>query len=130
MRRMALGSAIIYSAIVCAFGQIGETKSQITTRYGEAYPTEKLLTEEYDKLTDDQCAFSHSGLQILVGFKNAKAVLLLYQKLDHSPMSKEEVFAILRKAIAKPDWVLTSEDSRSPRWRSGDSSVVAYYYSE
>jgi hypothetical protein len=40
------------------------------------------------------------------------------------------VFAVLRTAIKKPDWVLISGDSPNPRWRSGDSLVFAYYYPE
>ena len=77
---------------------------------------------------DDYCGFVNGKLKILVGFKNSKAVLLMYQKVDKSPMRKDEILDILRFAVSKPDWVLISGDNPNPRWRLGDASAYAYYY--
>jgi hypothetical protein len=120
----------IISVATAANGQIGESKAELSHRYGPVIPWPRMLTAEYGDLVDDACRFEHNGLKILVSFQRGKAALLMYQKLDKTSMSKEEVFSVLARAVDKPDWVLISGDSPNPCWRTGDSSVFAYYIPE
>jgi len=128
MTRFAIIALISLGTTV--YAQIGETKAELARRYGQPQPWGKMLTSHYDGLVDDTAKFEQNGLMILVCFKSSKAVLFMYQRLDKSPMSKAEVFTVLRQAIKKADWVLISGDSPNPRWRSEDSSIFAYYYPE
>ena len=112
-----------------AYDQVDEA-GLLVHRYGPAMPWERMLTSEYGDLVDDACRFEHDGLKTLASFKRGKAVLLIYQKLHKSPMSKKEVFSVLARAVHKPDWVLVSGDSPNPCWRTGDSAVFAYYFPE
>jgi hypothetical protein len=43
-------------------------------------------------------------------------------------MSDDEIASILSVAVKRPDWILISTDSSTRRWRTGNSSVLAYYF--
>ena len=128
--KLFLLHVLMLTTITCCYGQIGETKAQLSGLYGAPSPFGKILSSAYDTVIDDQCTFKHQGMDIFACFKNGKAVLLMYQKTDKSPMSKKDVFSALSASIKKPDWILISGDNPNPRWRSGDSSSFAYYYPE
>jgi hypothetical protein len=130
LKTIFLTLAVSCTTVHLGHAQIGASKAELIQRYGKAAKEEKILTAPYDRLVDDYCAFQHKDLQIYAGLKDGKAVFFMYAKKDKSRMSQDEVFAVLREAARKPDWVLLSGKNPNPRWRLGDASAYAYYYPE
>ena len=113
-----------------AHAQLGETEEQLAARYGVASPSGKMLTPDYDSLIEDYRTFHHDGLKVYAGFKAGQAVFLMFQREDKERMEPKQVFAILSRSVAKPDWELLSGRSPNPRWGLAGGSAFAYYYPE
>lgn len=116
--------------LVCA--QIGESKEQLSARYGQCVPLKDAVLPT--AVIDDGCWFDSNGFKIFVHYKENKAVKIRYIKTAESTkrgktkMSEDEINSLLRNSVNKPDWILISDDGYVRRWRNGDSSMVAYYF--
>jgi hypothetical protein len=134
MSKSLLISAVMLGLACSYLGQIGETKEELSQRYGPAIERSPSDPWHPSDIVDDMCWFRHNNLKITVDFKAGKAVSLQYlqaarfTKRDKRPMSDDEIASILSVAVKKPDWVLISADHRASRWRTSDSSVFAYYF--
>jgi hypothetical protein len=136
MSKPLLLIAVMTSAFVCScLGQIGETKAQLSRRYGSAIERSSLNPPWHPSdIVDDMCWFRHNDFEISVDFKRGKAVVFQYTKRARfakrgvGPMSDGEIASILHLAVKNPDWILVSGDDPTRRWRTRDCSVFAYYF--
>lgn len=115
--------------------QIGETKEELTHRYGRPSTYNPKLSsllkwKEYKGVLDDICVFHPNNRDILVYFKEGRAVLFRFGHKDHSPMTDKEITSTLHECLEKLDWVMISDGGKYDvrRWRTRDSRVFAYYF--
>jgi hypothetical protein len=80
-----MSKPLLISLVACAFaysclGQIGETKEELSRRYGPAIKRSPSDPWHPSDIVDDMCWFRHNNLKISVDFKAGKAVMLQYIK--------------------------------------------------
>jgi hypothetical protein len=106
-----------------AEARIGETKAECIARYGEgsAYPTitreqlsklNKELQDHTGETTPEETdegftSFKKAGYEIVIGFKNDRAVRIQYTKNEReSLISKEELYSILLANGSDKKWIM------------------------
>ena len=124
--------ALLCGSACACFAQLGETKEELSRRYGACIPPPppSLPPAEFE----EACWFHHDRLKVLALFSRGKAVRLQYlkraifSKRGKGPMTDDEITSILRAAVKNPDWVLIAVEGPVRRWQTRDSSAFAYYF--
>src|ERR1051326_4234682 len=127
--------AILWSSACCTVAQLGETKDQLSRRYGAPIPFAPPSSPPAE--FDDGCWFHRDRLKVLAYFTRGAAVKLQYTvkhfsidlavtKRGKSSMTEQDIASLLQTAVKNPDWVLIASEGPVRRWRTRDSSAFAY----
>ena len=114
--------SIFASLLPFAEARIGETKAECVARYGAVQPHEPFISisgleesvaahtgETSRQKPDDFLSFKKAGFEIVVGFKEDRAVLLQYYPDDREQnVSKETLFSILQANGNGKKWIMYS----------------------
>jgi hypothetical protein len=114
--------SIFASLLPVAEARIGETKAECVARYGEVHPPQQYISiseleeavaehtgETSKQKPDDFLSFRKAGFEIVVGFKEDRAVHIQYHPDEREQsLSKETLFSILQANGNGKKWIMYS----------------------